>query len=53
MMVEHVAHMGEKKGAYRVLVGKSKRKNHLEDPGLDGGYYYDGWSEVGMGHGLD
>jgi len=28
--------MEEKKGAYRVLVGKPKRKNHLEDPGLDG-----------------
>jgi hypothetical protein len=26
----------ERIGAYRVLVGKSERTNHLEDPGLDG-----------------
>jgi len=36
MKVGHVARMGKKKGAYRVLVGKPERKNHLEDPGLDG-----------------
>ena len=28
--------MGERRGAYRVLVGKPEGKNHLEDPGLDG-----------------
>jgi hypothetical protein len=28
--------MGEKRGVYRVLVGKPEGRNHLEDPGLDG-----------------
>jgi hypothetical protein len=28
--------MGERRGAYRVLVGKPERRNHLEDPGVDG-----------------
>jgi len=28
--------MGKKNGAYRILVGKSEGKNHLEDPGVDG-----------------
>jgi hypothetical protein len=32
----HVAHMGERRGAHRVLVGKPEGKNHLEDPGIDG-----------------
>ena len=32
----HVARMGERRGVCRVLVGKSKGKNHLEDPGVDG-----------------
>jgi hypothetical protein len=32
----HVARMGEKRGAYRVLVGKPEGKNHLENPGVDG-----------------
>ena len=31
----HVARMGERRGVYRVLVGKPER-NHLGDPGLDG-----------------
>jgi hypothetical protein len=35
----HVAHMGERRGVYRVLVGKSEGKNHLDDPGVDGGIY--------------
>jgi len=34
--VGHVARMGERRGIYRVLVGKPERKNHLEDPGVDG-----------------
>jgi hypothetical protein len=33
---EHVALMGERRGVYRVLVGKPEGKNHLEDPGVDG-----------------
>ena len=28
--------MGEKSGLYRVLVGKHRERNHLENPGLDG-----------------
>jgi len=32
----HVAHTGERRGLYRVLVGKPEGKNHLEDPGVDG-----------------
>ena len=28
--------MGERRGLYRVLVGKPEGKNHLEDPGVDG-----------------
>ena len=29
----HVARMGERRGAYRVLVGKPEEENHLGDPG--------------------
>jgi len=32
----HVARMRESIGAYRVLVGKSEGKDHLENPGVDG-----------------
>jgi PAS domain-containing protein len=32
----HVAGMGQRRGIYRVLVGKPEGKNHLEDPGVDG-----------------
>jgi len=28
--------MGERRGTYRVLVGKTEGKDHLEDPDLDG-----------------
>ena len=27
--------MGERRGAYRVLVGKLEGRDHLEDPGID------------------
>jgi len=27
--------MGERRGVYRVLVGKPEGKNHLQDPGVD------------------
>ena len=30
-----VARMGERRGVYRVLVGKPKEGNNLEDPGAD------------------
>jgi hypothetical protein len=33
----HVARMGEKRGAYRVFVGNLRERDHLEDPGVNGG----------------
>jgi len=33
---EYVACSSEKRGAYRVLVGKPKGKSHLKDPGVNG-----------------
>jgi hypothetical protein len=35
-LMGYVARMWEWRGVYRVLVGKSKGKDHLEDPGIDG-----------------
>jgi hypothetical protein len=32
----HVARMGEKGGAYRILVGRPEGRHHLRDPGVDG-----------------
>ena len=32
----HVARMGERRGVYRVLVGKREERDHLEDTGIDG-----------------
>jgi hypothetical protein len=32
----HVAQMGEKRNAYRILVGKPKGKNHWEDQSVGG-----------------
>ena len=32
----HVAHMGDRKAAYRVLVGNLRKRDHLEDLGLHG-----------------
>jgi hypothetical protein len=32
----HVAHMGEGRNVYRVLVGKPEGKTHLKDHGVDG-----------------
>jgi len=34
--VGNVARIGERRGLYRVLVGKPEGKSHLEDPGIDG-----------------
>jgi hypothetical protein len=34
--VRHVAHIRERIGAYMVLVGKVRERDHLEDPGVDG-----------------
>jgi hypothetical protein len=32
----HVAHIGDRRGTHRVLVGKPEGMKHLEDRGLDG-----------------
>jgi hypothetical protein len=32
----HLARMGEKRGAYRILVGDLREGDHLGDPGVDG-----------------
>jgi hypothetical protein len=32
----HVARMEQRRGAYRIFVGKPGGRNHLEDPGIDG-----------------
>ena len=34
--VGHVARMGEKRGVYRVLVGKPEGKDHLGEQGVHG-----------------
>jgi len=35
-MGEHVAHRGEKRNVYRVLVGNLRKRDCLEDLGVDG-----------------
>jgi len=32
----YVARMGERRGVYRVLVGKPEKRDHSRDPGVDG-----------------
>jgi hypothetical protein len=32
----HVARTGERRGAYRILGGRSEGRKHLGDPGVDG-----------------
>ena len=32
----HVAHMGERRGTYRVLVGNPRERDHSENLGIDG-----------------
>jgi len=34
--VGHVAHLGERRVLYRVLVGKPEERDCLEEPGIDG-----------------
>jgi hypothetical protein len=50
----HMARMGERRGAYRALVGKPEGRNHLEDPGVDGRIILK-WifERLDGGHGLD
>jgi len=31
----HVAHMGERRGVYRVWWGNPRERDDLEDPGMD------------------
>jgi len=33
--MEHVACVGERRGAYRILAGKCEGRDYLEDPGID------------------
>ena len=51
----HVAHMGEERGAYRVLVRKLRERAHWGDLGVDGwiilGWISRRW-DVGMWTGL-
>jgi len=35
--VGHVTHMGNRRGAYRIFMGRPEGRDHLEDPGIDGG----------------
>jgi hypothetical protein len=44
----HVAWMGEGRGVYRVLWGNLMERDHLGDPGVDGGIKVD-LQEVGCG----
>jgi len=32
---------GERRAAYRILVGRPGKGDHLEDPGIDGGMVWD------------
>jgi hypothetical protein len=32
---EHVAHIGKRRGIYRVLVGNLRERHNLGDPGVD------------------
>jgi len=34
--VGYVARMGDRRGAYRILVGRPEGKGHLEDLGING-----------------
>ena len=46
--------MGERRGVYRVFMGKPEGKSHLEDLGMDGRSVLNGSARCGMGrYGLD
>ena len=46
--------MGERRGVYRVLVGKLRERDHLGDPGVEGRiilrWFFSKWD---VGYGLD
>ena len=48
-----VGSTGERKGSYRLSVGKPEGKNHLEDLGVDGRIVLEWIYNSGMGHELD
>jgi len=54
VQVWHVARMGERRGAYRILVGNLRERGHLEDSAVDGGiilrWVFMKWNGA---HGLD
>jgi hypothetical protein len=52
---EHVARMGETRGAYWILVGRPEGRRPLERPGIDGRIIikwifktWDGWAWTGL-----
>jgi hypothetical protein len=49
----HVARMGEKRGAYRILVGRPERRRSLGRPRCRWEDIKMDLQEVGLGHGLD
>jgi len=49
----HVAGTGERRGVYRVLVGKPEGKSHLGDPDIDGSILRRSSGSGIWGHGLD
>ena len=52
--VGHVARMEESRSVYKVLAGKPEEKNHLYDPGKNGGIILRWIFKSGLwGHGLD
>jgi hypothetical protein len=50
----HVTRTGERRGVYKVLVGKLRERDHLRDPGIDGRiilrWIFRKWD---VGYGLD
>jgi hypothetical protein len=52
--MQNMALMGDRRGAYRVLVGRPEGRNHLKDLGIDGTiilkWIFKKWDG---GHGLD